>query len=79
MLIPQNSKVITLKRLLFPKTIPSASIISRAEDINTTVSKTVIHWNSQTSIEKVSCEMRYKATTNQTWNVSSIYFPFTCK
>lgn len=27
MLIPQNSKVITLKRLLFPKTIPSASII----------------------------------------------------
>lgn len=27
MLILQNSKVITLKRLLFPKTIPSASII----------------------------------------------------
>lgn len=27
MFIPQNSKVITLKRLLFPKTIPCASII----------------------------------------------------
>uniref|UniRef100_A0A8D1EZA1 Interleukin-23 receptor n=3 Tax=Sus scrofa TaxID=9823 RepID=A0A8D1EZA1_PIG len=49
--------------------IPSASIISRAEDINTTVPRTVIHWSSQTSIERVSCEMRYKATTNQTWKV----------
>ncbi|KAI4591368.1 hypothetical protein MJG53_020377, partial [Ovis ammon polii x Ovis aries] len=57
--------------------IPSASIISRAEDINTTVSKTVIHWNSQTSIEKVSCEMRYKATTNQTWNVKEFDTNFT--
>lgn len=50
--------------------IPSAAIIFRAEDINTTVPKTIIHWNSQSTIEKVSCEMRYKATTNQTWNVS---------
>ncbi|XP_047644679.1 interleukin-23 receptor [Phacochoerus africanus] len=49
--------------------IPSASIISRAEDINTTVPRTVIHWTSQTSIERVSCEMRYKATTNQTWKI----------
>ncbi|XP_072830343.1 interleukin-23 receptor isoform X2 [Vicugna pacos] len=57
--------------------IPSASIISRAEDINTTVPKTVIHWNSQTSIEKVSCEMRYKATTNHTWNVKEFDTNFT--
>ncbi|XP_070324075.1 interleukin-23 receptor [Odocoileus virginianus] len=57
--------------------IPSASIISRAVDINTTVSKTVIHWNSQTSIEKVSCEMRYKATTNETWNVKEFDTNFT--
>ncbi|KAB0364723.1 hypothetical protein FD754_008879 [Muntiacus muntjak] len=57
--------------------IPSASIISRAEDINTTVSKTVIHWNSQTSIEKISCEMRYKATTNETWNVKEFDTNFT--
>ncbi|XP_054428642.1 interleukin-23 receptor [Pteronotus mesoamericanus] len=49
--------------------IPSAAIIFRAEDINTTVPKTIIYWNSQSTIEKVSCEMRYKATTNQTWNV----------
>ncbi|MBZ3884284.1 Interleukin-23 receptor [Sciurus carolinensis] len=51
--------------------IPSASIISRAETINATVAKTIIHWNSETTIEKVSCEMRYKATTNQTWNEKS--------
>nr|XP_011768927.1 interleukin-23 receptor [Macaca nemestrina] len=59
--------------------IPSASIISRAETINATVPKTIIYWDSQTTIETVSCEMRYKATTNQTWNVSStfiiLYFP----
>lgn len=55
---------------LFSLVIPSAAIISRAEDINTTAPKTVIYWNSQTAIEKVSCEMRYKATANRTWNVS---------
>ncbi|XP_008583290.1 PREDICTED: interleukin-23 receptor [Galeopterus variegatus] len=49
--------------------IPSASIISKAENINATVPKTIIYWNSQTTIEKVSCEMRYKAATYQTWNV----------
>ncbi|XP_037355784.1 interleukin-23 receptor [Talpa occidentalis] len=49
--------------------IPSATIISRAEDLNTTVPKTIIHWNTQSAIEKLSCEMRYKAMTNQTWNV----------
>ncbi|XP_070123599.1 interleukin-23 receptor isoform X1 [Equus caballus] len=57
--------------------IPSASIISGAEDINTTVPKTIIHWNSQSTIEKVSCEMRYKATTNQTWNVKEFDTNFT--
>ncbi|KAK2497997.1 hypothetical protein MC885_005666 [Smutsia gigantea] len=58
--------------------IPSASIISKAEDINTTVPKTIIHWNSQTTIEKVSCEMKYKATTNQTsWNVKEFDTDFT--
>ncbi|XP_016020026.2 interleukin-23 receptor [Rousettus aegyptiacus] len=58
--------------------IPSASIISRAEDINTTVPKTIIHWDSQTKIENVSCEMRYKATTNQTWTVKEFDTNFTC-
>ncbi|XP_053511466.1 interleukin-23 receptor [Artibeus jamaicensis] len=49
--------------------IPSATTIFRAEDVNTPVPKTIIHWNSQSTIEKVSCEMRHKATTNQTWKV----------
>ncbi|XP_069934396.1 interleukin-23 receptor [Oryctolagus cuniculus] len=57
--------------------IPSASIISRAENINATVPKTVIYWNSLTTIEKISCEMRYKATTNQTWNVRKLNTNFT--
>ncbi|XP_019502321.1 PREDICTED: interleukin-23 receptor [Hipposideros armiger] len=57
--------------------IPSASIISRAEDINTTLPKTIIHWNSETTIDKLSCEMRYKATTNQTWNVKEFDSNFT--
>ncbi|XP_004483741.1 interleukin-23 receptor [Dasypus novemcinctus] len=57
--------------------IPSASIISRVENINTTVPKIIIHWNSQTKIEKVSCEVRYKATTNQTWNVKEFDMNFT--
>nr|KAF6382248.1 interleukin 23 receptor [Pipistrellus kuhlii] len=55
--------------------IPSEAIISRAEDRNTTVPKTIIHWNSQTTIEKVSCEMRHKATTNRTWNVKATGSP----
>uniref|UniRef100_A0A8D2D0H8 Interleukin-23 receptor n=1 Tax=Sciurus vulgaris TaxID=55149 RepID=A0A8D2D0H8_SCIVU len=57
--------------------IPSASIISRAETINATVAKTIIHWNSETTIEKVSCEMRFKATTNQTWNIKEFDTNFT--
>ncbi|XP_025283861.1 interleukin-23 receptor [Canis lupus baileyi] len=58
--------------------IPSAAIISRAEDINTTIPKTIIHWNSQTTIENVSCEMRHKTTTNQTWKVKEFdtNFPY---
>ncbi|EPQ08866.1 Interleukin-23 receptor [Myotis brandtii] len=57
--------------------IPSEAIIFRVEDINTTVPKTIIHWNSQTTIEKVSCEMRHKATTNRTWNVKEFDTNFT--
>uniref|UniRef100_A0A2K5EY63 Interleukin 23 receptor n=1 Tax=Aotus nancymaae TaxID=37293 RepID=A0A2K5EY63_AOTNA len=57
--------------------IPSASIISKAETTNATVPKTIIYWYSQTTIEKVSCEMRYKATTNQTWNVKEFDTNFT--
>ncbi|KAM8792310.1 interleukin-23 receptor [Rhynchonycteris naso] len=57
--------------------IPSAAIISRADNINTTVPKTIIYWNSKTTIKKVSCEMRYKATTNQTWNVKEFDTNFT--
>ncbi|XP_049735498.1 interleukin-23 receptor [Elephas maximus indicus] len=57
--------------------IPSASIISRAENVNATVPKTIIHWNSQTTIEKVSCEMRYRVATNETWNVKAFDTNFT--
>ncbi|XP_040834330.1 interleukin-23 receptor [Ochotona curzoniae] len=57
--------------------IPSASIIVRAENINATVPKTIVYWNSQTTIEKVSCEMRYRATKNQTWNVRKFDANFT--
>ncbi|XP_044092366.1 interleukin-23 receptor [Neovison vison] len=57
--------------------IPSASIISRAEDINTAVPKTIVHWNSQTKFEKVFCEMRYRTTTNQTWKVKEFDANFT--
>ncbi|KAL4683521.1 hypothetical protein H8959_021215 [Pygathrix nigripes] len=51
--------------------------VKRAETINATVPKTIIYWDSQTTIEKVSCEMRYKATTNQTWNVKEFDTNFT--
>ncbi|XP_031237963.1 interleukin-23 receptor isoform X2 [Mastomys coucha] len=57
--------------------IPSASIISRAETTNATVPKTIIYWKSKTMIGKVFCEMRYKATTNQTWNVKEFDTNFT--
>ncbi|XP_007957529.1 interleukin-23 receptor [Orycteropus afer afer] len=57
--------------------IPSAATISRAENVNTTVPKTIIHWNSQTAIEKGSCEMKYKVTTNNTWNVKRFDTNFT--
>ncbi|XP_055978175.1 interleukin-23 receptor [Sorex fumeus] len=49
--------------------IPSATVIFRAEDLNTTVPKTAIHWTSQSTIEKISCEMRYNSTRNHTWTV----------
>ncbi|GAB1290900.1 Interleukin-23 receptor [Apodemus speciosus] len=57
--------------------IPSASIISRAETTNATVPKTIIYWESKTMIGKVFCEMRNKATTNQTWNVKEFDANFT--
>ncbi|XP_051059059.1 interleukin-23 receptor [Phodopus roborovskii] len=49
--------------------IPSASIISRAETVNTTVPKTILYWDSKAMIENAFCEMRHKTTRNQTWNV----------
>nr|XP_045004563.1 interleukin-23 receptor [Jaculus jaculus] len=57
--------------------IPSASIISKAETINATLAKTIVHWNSKTKIGKVFCEVRYKAETNQTWNVKGFDTNFT--
>ncbi|XP_049986289.1 interleukin-23 receptor [Alexandromys fortis] len=57
--------------------IPSASIISRAETINATVPKTIIYWDSKTMVGNVFCEMRHKATTNQTWNVKEFDTNFT--
>ncbi|ERE66391.1 interleukin-12 receptor subunit beta-2 [Cricetulus griseus] len=49
--------------------IPSVPVISRAESVNATVPKTIIYWDSKTMVENAFCEMRYKATRNQTWNV----------
>ncbi|XP_052577920.1 interleukin-23 receptor [Peromyscus californicus insignis] len=57
--------------------IPSAPIISRAETVNATVPKTIIYWSSKTMIENVFCEMRYRATTNQTWIVKEFDTNFT--
>ncbi|XP_012876023.1 PREDICTED: interleukin-23 receptor [Dipodomys ordii] len=57
--------------------IPFASIISKAETINATMGKTVIYWSSETAIEKVSCEIRYRATTSQIWNVEEFDANFT--
>ncbi|XP_075396125.1 interleukin-23 receptor [Tenrec ecaudatus] len=57
--------------------IPSATIISKAENINTTVPKIVIHWTSQTTFEKLSCEVRYRATTDVSWNVREFDTNFT--
>jgi hypothetical protein len=68
--ISPYASFLTVRFLSLFLVIPSASVISRAETTNAVVDKTVIYWNSETAIEKVSCEMRYKATTNHTWNVS---------
>ncbi|KAM6168315.1 interleukin-23 receptor [Erethizon dorsatum] len=57
--------------------IPSASVISRAETLNATPPKTIIHWESDTALEKVSCEVRYAAATNHTWRVKEFDTNFT--
>ncbi|XP_004699410.1 interleukin-23 receptor [Echinops telfairi] len=57
--------------------IPATTVISKAEKTNTTVPKIVIHWTSQTTFEKLSCEMRYRATTNVSWNVREFDTNFT--
>ncbi|EGV93260.1 Interleukin-23 receptor [Cricetulus griseus] len=53
--------------------IPSVPVISRAESVNATVPKTIIYWDSKTMVENAFCEMRYKATRNQTWNEESVF------
>ncbi|XP_051852806.1 interleukin-23 receptor [Antechinus flavipes] len=48
--------------------IPALPVITGAEDRNTSVPTTVIHWRIQTSMDGVFCEMRHKATTRTSWN-----------
>ncbi|XP_020848642.1 interleukin-23 receptor [Phascolarctos cinereus] len=52
--------------------IPALPVITRAEDLNTSVSTTIIHWKIQTSMDGVFCEMRYKAATRPSWNVKEL-------
>nr|XP_023417038.1 interleukin-23 receptor [Cavia porcellus] len=57
--------------------IPSASIISKAETLNATMPQTIIHWESDTALEKLTCQVRYAATTNRTWRVKEFDTNFT--
>ncbi|KAM5256415.1 interleukin-23 receptor [Ctenodactylus gundi] len=52
--------------------IPSATLISRAETVNATAGRTVIHWKSETALQQLSCELRYRASTQQTWTVKEL-------
>ncbi|XP_068949383.1 interleukin-23 receptor-like [Petaurus breviceps papuanus] len=52
--------------------IPALPVITRAEDLNTSVPTTIIHWKIQTSMDGVICEMRYKAATRSSWNVKEL-------
>ncbi|XP_036609202.1 interleukin-23 receptor [Trichosurus vulpecula] len=52
--------------------IPALPVITRAEDLNTSVPTTIIHWKIQTSMDGVFCEMRYKAATRSSWNVKEL-------
>ncbi|XP_074077326.1 interleukin-23 receptor [Macrotis lagotis] len=52
--------------------IPTLPVITRAEDLNTSVPTTVIHWKIQTSMDRVFCEMRSKAATGPSWNVKEL-------
>ncbi|XP_007538216.1 interleukin-23 receptor [Erinaceus europaeus] len=49
--------------------IPSATIISKIEDLNTTMPRTEVHWSSRSTIKNISCEVRHRNTANETWNV----------
>ncbi|XP_005385334.2 PREDICTED: interleukin-23 receptor [Chinchilla lanigera] len=50
--------------------IPSASVISRVETLNATAPKTVVHWESDTALQRLSCEVRHAAAANRTWTVT---------
>ncbi|XP_027729914.1 interleukin-23 receptor [Vombatus ursinus] len=52
--------------------IPALPVITGAEDLNTSVPTTIIHWKIQTSMDGVFCEMRYKAATRPSWNVKEL-------
>ncbi|XP_074121786.1 interleukin-23 receptor [Sminthopsis crassicaudata] len=52
--------------------IPALPVITGAEDRNTSVPTTVIHWRIQTSMDGVFCEMRHKATTRPSWIVQEL-------
>ncbi|KAM9000679.1 interleukin-23 receptor [Sarcophilus harrisii] len=52
--------------------IPTLPVITGAEDRNTSVPTTVIHWRIQTSMDGVFCEMRHKATARPSWNVTEL-------
>ncbi|XP_072505871.1 interleukin-23 receptor [Notamacropus eugenii] len=52
--------------------IPALPVITRAEDLNTSVPTTIVHWKIQTSMDGIFCEMRYKATTMPSWNIKEL-------
>ncbi|XP_029473373.1 interleukin-23 receptor isoform X2 [Rhinatrema bivittatum] len=49
--------------------IPAAPSITRIESINNSASHTIVHWEKQTSIKNVYCELRYRATNRHAWKV----------
>uniref|UniRef100_F7AV62 Fibronectin type-III domain-containing protein n=1 Tax=Monodelphis domestica TaxID=13616 RepID=F7AV62_MONDO len=52
--------------------IPALPVITRAEDLRTSVPTTIIHWQSLTLMAGVSCEMRHKAATSPAWKVKEL-------
>ncbi|XP_044530607.1 interleukin-23 receptor [Gracilinanus agilis] len=52
--------------------IPALPVITRAEDLSTSVPTTIIHWQHLTLMAGVFCEMRHKAATSPSWKVKEL-------